>query len=66
MLIITFFSLPLIIHKNLYRTYYDVIKKHFPNVKLLFTDTDSLYYSRECEDFEADLLKIKDILDFSG
>ena len=35
-------------------------------MELLFTDTDSLYYSRECEDFEADLQKVKDILDYSG
>ena len=42
------------------------MKKNFPNLELLFTDTDSLYYSVESEDFEADLQKIKGILDYSG
>ncbi len=49
-----------------FRTHYDVIKKNFPEVRLLFTDTDSLYYYSEREDFEGDLQKIKEILDYSG
>ena len=45
---------------------YDVIKKNFPEAQLLFTDTDSLYYYVEREDFEADLYKLKEYFDYSG
>ena len=42
------------------------MKPNIPHLRLLFTDTDSLYFSSECEDLEVELQKIKHILDYSG
>ena len=45
--------------------HYNCIKKHFPNAKLCFTDTDSLLYLLYTNDLYHDLEKIKDQLDLS-
>ena len=39
--------------------------KWFPMARLIFTDTDSLYYSIEAPDVEANLFEHRDLLDFS-
>ena len=39
---------------------------NIPRMRLLFTDTDSIYFSSECDDLEAELQKIKHVLDYSG
>ena len=39
--------------------------KWFPMARLIFTDTDSLYYSIEAPDVEAKLFEHRDLLDYS-
>ena len=46
--------------------HYNCIKKHFPNAKLCFTDTDSLLYLLQTNDLYKDLYVIKDQLDLSN
>ena len=46
--------------------HYNCIKKHFPNAKLCFTDTDSLLYLLYTNNLYKELLKIKDELDLSN
>ena len=53
----------------MYRFHYDFFMKRFPNARLIFTDTDSLYYYVEgVDDLEKMLFEDKDrdkYLDFS-
>ena len=39
--------------------------KWFPMARLIFTDTDSLYYLIEAPDVEAKLFEHRDLLDYS-
>ena len=45
--------------------HYDVFLHEFPEARLLFNDTDSLYYYIEHPDLEAGLAEIKNHLDYS-
>ena len=47
------------------RFHYDIFLPVFPQARLLFTDTDSLYYHIEHPDIEDGLVQIKEHLDFS-
>ena len=47
------------------RFHYDFFKKQYPDARLLFTDTDSLYYYVETEDIEKDLFEHKELFDNS-
>ena len=50
----------------MYQFHYDYVLKTFDNVKLLFTDTDSLVYEvKSYNDFEQ-CFKDKELFDFSG
>ena len=49
----------------MYNFHYSFIKKHF-DVKLLFTDTDSLAYEIKSENAYEDFFKWKDLFDFSN
>ena len=52
----------------LYRFHYDFFMDRFPNARLIFTDTDSLYYYVEVDDLEKRLFEDTDrdkYLDFS-
>ena len=46
----------------MYQFHYDYVRKTFDNVKLLFTDTDSLVYEKKMEMFMISALKIKNYL----
>ena len=46
----------------MYQSHYDYVLKTFDNVKLLFTDTDSLVYEIKMEMFMNSVLKIKNCL----
>lgn len=52
---------------SMYKFHYDVIKRLFPNdqSKLLYTDTDSLYYHLFTDDLISKLKEIKHLLDCS-
>lgn len=51
---------------HMYRFHYDFIKKKYENhAKLLFTDTDSLYYEIQAEDIYKDFYQHKELFDFS-
>jgi len=39
--------------------------KKYPHAKLLFTDTDSLYYEVETQDLEKELFEHKELFDYS-
>jgi len=39
--------------------------KWYPEAKLLFTDTDSLYYNNQTEDLEKELFMHKELFDYS-
>jgi len=47
------------------RFHYDFFMKKYPNAKLLFTDTDSLYYDVETQDLEKELFEFKELFDYS-
>ena len=47
------------------RFHYDFFKKSYPTARLLFTDTDSLYYEVETEDIEKELFAHKELFDYS-
>ena len=47
------------------RFHYDHILPWFPRARLIFTDTDSLYYSIEAPDVEEKLAQHKEHLDYS-
>ncbi len=49
----------------MYKFHYDVFKPKFPDSKLLFTDTDSMYYSVKTHDFYKKMFEIRDHLDLS-
>ena len=51
---------------HMYKFHYDVMKPQFPDLKLCFTDTDSLLYSIPSDDIYRDLEPIKDEFDFSN
>ena len=46
--------------------HYDYVLKTFNNVKLLFTDTDSLVYETKNSNVYDQCFKDKDLFDFSG
>ena len=48
-----------------FRFHYDVIKVRYPQAQLLFTDTDSLYYYVQTWDLEVELLKYRNLFDYS-
>ena len=50
---------------HMYRFHYDYIKRKYPDAKLLFTDTDSLYYHLATKDLEEELFKDKEQFDYS-
>ena len=47
------------------RFHYDYFLPKYPSAKLLFTDTDSLYYHIESDDIEQELFQDKDRFDYS-
>ena len=49
----------------MYDFHYNYIRKKYPDAKLLFTDTDSLFYHIKAEDLYSDLYKDKDLFDNS-
>ena len=51
----------------MYRSYYDLFKKHFgtENISLLFSDTDSFLFQIKCNNLETEKKKLKHIFDFS-
>ena len=50
---------------HMYQFHYDYFMKKYPEAKLLFTDTDSLYYEVETEDIEKELFERGDLFDYS-
>ena len=50
----------------MYKFHYDYILKTFNDVKLLFTDTDSLVYKIQGVNVYEQCFKDKELLDFSG
>ena len=50
----------------MYQFYYDYVLKTFDNVKLLFTDTDSLVYEIKDSNVYEQCFKDKELFDFSG
>ena len=50
---------------SVYSFHYDYMFKWFPMAALIFTDTDSLYYSIEAPDVEPKLFEHRDLLDYS-
>ena len=50
----------------MYQFHYDYVLKTFDNVKLLFTDTDSLVYEIKDENVYEQCFKDKKLFDFSG
>ena len=53
--------------KHMFEFHYDVIKeKYGDRAQLLFTDTDSLCYRIETEDFYRDMSEQHDMFDFSN
>ena len=50
----------------MYQFHYDYVLKTFDNVKLLFTDTDSLVYEIKDGNVPEQCFKDKELLDFSG
>ena len=46
------------------RVNYDYFKAKYPEAKLLFTDTDSLYYYLETVDLEKELYANKELFDY--
>ena len=50
----------------MYQFHYDYVLKAFDNVKLLFTDTDSLVYEIKDENVYEQCFKEKELFDFSG
>ncbi len=51
----------------MYHFHYNIIRKRFPSTaRLLFTDTDSLCYSIQCDDFYKTMLLEKDWYDTSN
>ena len=49
----------------MYDFHYNYIRKKYPDAKLLFTDTDSLFYHIKSEDLYSELYKDKDLFDNS-
>ena len=49
----------------MYEFHYNYIRKKYPDAKLLFTDTDSLFYHIKAEDIYSDFYKDKDLFDNS-
>ena len=49
----------------MYDFHYNYIRKKYPEAKLLFTDTDSLFYHIKAEDIYSDFFKDKDLFDNS-
>ena len=49
----------------MYNFHYNYIRKKYPEAKLLFTDTDSLFYHIKAEDIYSDFFKDKDLFDNS-
>ena len=47
------------------RFHYDQYMKWYPEAKLLFTDTDSLYYNNQTQDLEKELFEHKEFFDYS-
>lgn len=51
----------------MYRFHYNIMVKKYGNrLKLLFTDTDSLFYEIETDDLNRELIDLKDQMDFSN
>ena len=51
---------------ELSKFHYDYVLKNFDNVKLLFTDTDSLVYKTKNGNVYEQCFKDKELFDFSG
>ncbi len=47
-----------------FRFHYDYFKVKYPEARLLFTDTDSLYYYLETADLEKELYANKELFDY--
>src|SRR5690606_5848441 len=45
----------------MYNHYYNVLKKTYPDVRLLYTDTDSLIFQVKTEDLFADMIKYPEL-----
>src|SRR5690606_24053782 len=45
----------------MYNHYYNVLKKTYPDVRLLYTDTDSLVFQVQTEDLFADIIKYSEL-----
>src|SRR5690606_10650447 len=45
----------------MYNHYYNVLKKTYPDVRLLYTDTDSLVFQVKTEDLFADMIKYPEL-----
>src|SRR5690606_30578896 len=45
----------------MYNHYYNVLKKTYPDVRLLYTDTDSLVFQVQTEDLFADMIKYPEL-----
>ena len=50
---------------NVFKFFYDVLRKKFPDVQLLLTDTDSVLVKFRSNDFVRDMKEISDHFDFS-
>ena len=50
----------------MYKFYYDIIEKYFPDNEVLYSDTDSMVLNIFREDLYSDLKEIKDYLDTSN
>ena len=63
----SFFTADKIATLSYFRFHYDVMKAHYGNnARLLFTDTDSLMYHVETEDFYQDMVDNAELFDMSN
>ena len=49
----------------MYRFHYEVMTKQFDDIRLVYTDTDSLIYKIRSDDFLGNLVKVKDWFDYT-
>lgn len=53
--------------RHIYETYYDIFKSRYgENIKLLYTDTDSLIFELTCDNLINELKQLENIFDFSN